>query len=201
MNTSPQPFLTPRDVGRVLFRHKGKMLLWSASVLLGAVAFTVFAPRSYLSESKLFVRLGRENVTLDSTATMGQGPLTAVPQSREEEINSVVEILTSRMLLEKTVDAVGPQRILAKPRRGNAVESGSDDATADPPQQTATFWHAVGKWTGALPTSSREQAIEKLERAVKVEGCSTTTTRANDIGVGHGPEALNSAVVTGQYTG
>ena len=37
-----------------------------------------------------------------------------MPQSRDNEINSVVEILQSRALLEKVVDALGPATVLAR---------------------------------------------------------------------------------------
>jgi len=60
----------------------------------------------------LFVRLGRENVTLDATATIGQGPLSAMPMTRDGEINSVVEILKGRTLVEQLVDFLTPEAIL-----------------------------------------------------------------------------------------
>lgn len=93
-------------------RHRGKIVVtWLVVALAGAV-FTLLSPEVYRSEARLFVRLGRENVTLDPTATIGQGPLSSIPLSRDGEINSVVEILKNRTLVEKLVDAMTPDAIL-----------------------------------------------------------------------------------------
>jgi uncharacterized protein involved in exopolysaccharide biosynthesis len=105
-----------------LFRHKAKTVLVFLTVLGAAAAATAWAPRAYRSEAQLFVRLGRENALLDPTATLGQPPVVAVPSSREAEINSVLEMLRSRALLEEVVDRVGPQEVL-----GLAGPEGPDD--------------------------------------------------------------------------
>src|SRR5260370_316256 len=119
------PYL--RDLAPMVFRHKGKMIAFFL-VVMGAVAiYTLLCPRAYRSQAKLFVRLGRENATLDPTATVGQAPVVAVPQSRENEINSSVEILNSRILLERVVDSVGPRAILDG-REPSSTEEG--DAAA-----------------------------------------------------------------------
>jgi uncharacterized protein involved in exopolysaccharide biosynthesis len=119
-----------RDLGRVVFRHKGKTVLFFLTVLTAVGVLSLLSPRAYRSQAKLFVRLGRENTTLDPTATFGQAPVVAVPQSRETEINTAVEVLKSRVLLEKVVDALGPRAILDG---GDAVpvdEAGSPTAAA-----------------------------------------------------------------------
>ena len=50
-----------------------------------------------------------------------------MPQSRESEINSVVEILQSRVLLEKVVDSLGPAAIV---NPGGAIDS-TDEGLAE----------------------------------------------------------------------
>jgi uncharacterized protein involved in exopolysaccharide biosynthesis len=90
------------------------MAVFVALVLGVAAAVIVLMPRAYRSQAKLFVRLGRENAALDPTATFGQAPVVAVPPSREDDINSALEILTSRFLVEKVVDSVGPAAILGR---------------------------------------------------------------------------------------
>jgi uncharacterized protein involved in exopolysaccharide biosynthesis len=91
------------------------------------------APRWYRSETKLLVRLGRENVTIDPTATMGQGSAMAIPPSREDEINSVIDILGSRLLLEKLVDRFQPGSILdpSGTLAGRSQDSPSVGTTAE----------------------------------------------------------------------
>ena len=97
---------------RALSRHKKK----SAAVFLFAVLVSggvaIFAPKSYHSQGMLLIRLGKENATLDPTVTMGHEPVVTVPQSRDNELNSVVEILKSHAIAEKVVDALGTDFVL-----------------------------------------------------------------------------------------
>ena len=84
----------------------------AVSGLVAVVNFML--PATYRSEARLLLRLGRENATLDPTTTLGQDGVVAVPSSRDNEINSVVEILQGRALLEKVVDALGPDAVLER---------------------------------------------------------------------------------------
>src|SRR5579863_4613029 len=60
-----------RDVYRIIFRHQRKMLAFFLLTMAVATGIALFYPKSYRSEAKLFVRLGRENVGLDATTTLG----------------------------------------------------------------------------------------------------------------------------------
>ncbi len=80
------------------------MILASIVVLL--------LPKRYDSDAKLFVRLGRGSVSLDPAATTGS--TIALQESRETEINSVVDMLQSRGVAEEVVKQIGPERILKK---------------------------------------------------------------------------------------
>jgi uncharacterized protein involved in exopolysaccharide biosynthesis len=104
--------LSLRDIYRVAFRHKKKFLAFFALAMTATTLATLLARKTYLSEGKLFVRLGRENVGLDATTTLGEAPAVAIPFSREAEMNSTVELLHSRVLAERVVDALGPETIL-----------------------------------------------------------------------------------------
>ena len=97
--TSPsfvEKFGSPVAVGRAVFRHKFAVAGFFLGVLALVAIATVLMPRTYRSQTKLFLRLGRENATLDPTATLGQNPVVALPATRENEINSILEILKSR---------------------------------------------------------------------------------------------------------
>ena len=61
-----------RDFYNVLFRNKRKILVFFFSVMIVVTIGTLLASEVYQSEAKLMVRLGRESVALDPTATMGQ---------------------------------------------------------------------------------------------------------------------------------
>src|SRR5207249_3151700 len=107
-----QSITSLRDLAPVVSRHRRKMGLFFLAVMAAVTVYVLYCPRIYRSQAKLFVRLGRENSTLDPTATVGQAPVVAVPQSRENELNTVIEIINSRVLLEKVVDSMGTQAIL-----------------------------------------------------------------------------------------
>ncbi len=145
------------DFCRVLFRHKGKILSCFALTLAAAAATVVFWPRSYRSEAKLFIHVGRETVALDPTATTGQ--VVPVSLSRETEVNSVLEMLRSRVVLEKVVDEIGPDAILHR--------------TAAPPQtpvpSAATASDSYSFFV-LDRVSDREKAINVLEKSVTTVG-------------------------------
>jgi uncharacterized protein involved in exopolysaccharide biosynthesis len=145
---------SPREFFRMLARQRRKMLVFSGVVLALVVAFTLLTPRAYRSQAKLFVRLGRENVTLDPTATFGQAPVVAVPQSRENEINSVVELLRSRSLLDAVVDRVGPAALLGE---GGLKEADPGKSEADE------------KATRKGRTPQEDNARRKLARQLTVD--------------------------------
>ena len=110
-----------RDLYYVFFRHKWKMVLFFLAVTVTVAVGTFLVAETYRSEARLMVRLGRENVTLDPTATTGQTIF--VGHARENEVKSELEILRSRELAEKVVDSIGPEAITKRPAAvGKALE-------------------------------------------------------------------------------
>jgi uncharacterized protein involved in exopolysaccharide biosynthesis len=75
-----------------------------------AVLAMIFLPRSYHSEAMIFVKLGRETVSLDPTASTGNR--VSVLESRDNEINSIRDMLYSRNIMEQVADRIGPEVIL-----------------------------------------------------------------------------------------
>jgi len=139
---------TTRDFFQVLFRHRKKVFSCFSITIGVAMAIVLFYPRAYKSESKLFLRVGRESVTLDPTATTSQ--ILPVSLSHETEVNSVQELLRSRILLEKLVDAIGPANILRSTITGK-----------DTPQQ-ASFAMSLLSTISLDSVSEREEAINRL---------------------------------------
>ena len=107
-----EPGPAPVDVARFVWRHKGKILLTFLAGIVGTVAYLSLAERTFRSEAKLLVRIGRESITLDPTATTGQ--FVAMAESRESDMHAVEELLASRSSAEKIVDQFGPEVILEK---------------------------------------------------------------------------------------
>lgn len=88
------------------YRYKWRAVLTFAVVMGGAAAALYLLPEEFHSESKLLVRVGRENAAFDPTITDATMGLTA---SREVEMNSILEHLRSRTLVEKALAARRPQ--------------------------------------------------------------------------------------------
>jgi polysaccharide biosynthesis protein PslE len=152
----PAPTLGLGDLPRVLLRHPKKSLSVFCALIALTVAAVIFLPRKYDSESLLFVRVGRESVALDPTVTTGQ--IIALNESRESELNSILEILKSRALMERVVDLLGPQAVL--------IPAANGDETASPNKlkdALTSVVNTVSQWlepTG--PLSDREKAIQSL---------------------------------------
>lgn len=134
-HAAPRPSAPLRAFLRTLFRHKKKSALWFIVTVGGVGLWTLYGPKTYRSDAKLFVRLGRESVTLDPTATTGQ--VVSVTESRESEMNSIYEMLHNRALFEAVALEVGPEEILGLPRHDGktivavAVADGADAAPAE----------------------------------------------------------------------
>src|SRR5438874_4908976 len=121
--SKPEFARTPRSLCRVFFRHKAKIIFCFVLSICASAAVVLFWPRSYQSQAKLFVHVGRETVTLDPTATTGQ--VIPVAVSRETEVGSVLEMLRSRIMVEKLVDEIGPDVFL---RSAAKQDSGSGES-------------------------------------------------------------------------
>jgi uncharacterized protein involved in exopolysaccharide biosynthesis len=93
-------------------RHKGKMLLTIIAGMAVTLMYLALAPRKFKSEAKLLVRMGRETLTIDPTATTGQ--FVAPAETRDAELHAIEELLTSRAMAEKVIDQFGAEVILEK---------------------------------------------------------------------------------------
>lgn len=179
-----------RDLLRVFFRHRRAVVTTFAVVMAATALYVLFAPRQYRSEAKLFVRLGRENLGLDATTTLGQAPTTtSVPVSREEEINTVVAILESRGLLEKVVDTLGAQTVLDPinhPLSETTVpaakaEQHEGQAAGDTASKSGLVSAALEQFGLKSPLSLRDKAVAQLRKHVGIEA----TKKSNVIVVSH----------------
>jgi polysaccharide biosynthesis protein PslE len=152
------PALGLGDLGRVLKRHPKKSFVTFCALMSLSIAVLILLPRTYESESLLFVRVGRESVTLDPTVTTGQ--IIALNESRESELNSILEVLKSRAIMERVVDRLGPQAILLPPSEGNSAESSNPlkDSLASAVNTVAQWLEPTG------PLSEREKAIQTLSK-------------------------------------
>ncbi len=151
-----------RTIFEVLGRQWRAMLTLWISIMLLVVAATAISTPYYQSEGKLFLRLGRENATLDPTAAIGSGGFVAPPPTREHEINSIVDILGSREVMAEVVDAVGIEQVLDQPVAQTVAVPASTATGGE-----ATLDEVINR---LLPfeTDPREKAIKKFYKRFSV---------------------------------
>ncbi len=113
------PSASLRDFLHVVFKRKGRILLFFG-VTLGTVAVVTFMTSpTYEATAQILVKIGREDVYLPDLPEGRVRP--AIRVTREEQINGEIEILKSRFLAEKVVESLGPTIIyedLNDPARG-----------------------------------------------------------------------------------
>ena len=160
-----------RDVFFVLFRHKWKIIVFFLAVVTVVTLGTLVAPSIYQSEAKLLIRVGRESVTLDPTASTGQ--VISIGQQRETEVKSELEILKSQDLIEKVVDAIGPAAFLKPPEDSDGTSRGNGSR--------------IREWFGPLlervsssfiglfnQLSDRDRAILGMTRSLEIDAPKTS---------------------------
>jgi polysaccharide biosynthesis protein PslE len=143
------------DVQRAFGRHWPKGLAAAAVALLVISAVTFLLPRTYQSEAKLFVKVGRESLTLDPTATTGQ--TVSIYESRENEINSILEVLRSREVFEGVVDLLGVDAL-----------NGGQVPDLPSPECLSAENPAPAHRGREVSQSVREQAVTQLEKSVRI---------------------------------
>jgi len=100
------PLWTPRDLAGAVFRHKALALNAFLGVLLGAILAALLLPEQYEARMKILVK--RERVDPVVTPQANATPqISNTEAANEEDLNSEVELMTSRDLLEKVVKTCG----------------------------------------------------------------------------------------------
>jgi uncharacterized protein involved in exopolysaccharide biosynthesis/Mrp family chromosome partitioning ATPase len=170
MDPARRHSLSPRDIARVLFRQWKKMAVVFGGIVVLTLLWIALCPRSYTSESKLFFSIGRESVALDPTVTTG--PTNLLQKTMADEVNSALNILNSRAVLERASERVGPARILDRAEAAGAAPR--DAAASDGFLRRGWEW-ASGGARDVLeslrlsdPVSDHDLAVRQLEKGVKV---------------------------------
>ncbi|HEX5471925.1 MAG TPA: hypothetical protein VFW73_08560, partial [Lacipirellulaceae bacterium] len=126
------------------------------ALVLGALVY-IFAPRTYRSEARIFLRLGRESVGLDPIATTGQ-TLALQQADRKDEVKSAIEVLGSRSVVSQAVDQVGASVVLSHDSKGFS-----------PTGIVKAPLHWITNLVASVdPISEREAAIDYAERHLSV---------------------------------
>lgn len=152
------------------FMHKRLIVRCVVGCLaLGWMAI-LFWPRKYESEAKLIIRVGRESVSLDPTATTSQTLM--LQKTQEEEINSALEVLSSRKVAALVVEELGPDNVLegVLPTEGESAKPSWISSSIQSAKRTASdaaFYCmlAVGLKDNI---SERELAVRRVQSTVDI---------------------------------
>ena len=95
-----------RDGASALFRRRVLVLFTFLAVVLGTAIVTYLLPNKYESRMKILVKNQRVDVAITPGAT-GGAPVAVESEVSENEINSEIELLTSRDLLSQVAKETG----------------------------------------------------------------------------------------------
>ena len=111
MNSENEAQATSRDLLNVIFKHKVKIITIFITVVVTVTVGSFLMAPVYEASSKILIKVGRENVYMPtSPAASGNSPI-LFDSSREERINSEVEILKGRSLIKKVLSDLGVKNI------------------------------------------------------------------------------------------
>jgi uncharacterized protein involved in exopolysaccharide biosynthesis len=118
-----------RDFLTVLFKHKETILIVFFAVIVTVTVGSFLLPPTYEAKSSLLVKFGREYIYRPEVGERGSSdsrPL--IPLNQEEVINSEIQILSSRDLIEKViqtlkVENIYPEVVRSPPTRMTPMEA------------------------------------------------------------------------------
>lgn len=139
------------------------ILLFQLLVAVACVAVILLWPRSYRSEARIFLKLGKETISIDPTATTGQ-TVGIQQSSREDEIMSAIDVLRGRGLITKVVESLTPEVVL------DGIPGG-EKGTPNP--IVGTVREALGSVVSLLrqidPMSDFERAVTLVEKNIGID--------------------------------
>jgi uncharacterized protein involved in exopolysaccharide biosynthesis len=131
---------TLREIAAPLFRQRKLLLPTFLGVVLVTVLIVAFLPQDYQAEMKILVKHER----VDAAVSPGRDPAVVnAGDVTEEELNSEVQILSSRDLLERVVVSCNLQNL-----------------------QPDHFWDRIFNKAAAQGAGNRENDAKKISRAV-----------------------------------
>jgi len=108
-----------RDFLTILFKHRSKVWVIFLATVLTVTIGSFLIPPTYEAKSSLLVKFGREYVTRPE---VGNAQSFLLSLNQEEVVNSEIQILSSRELIEKVlatlkVETVYPDLVKSPPAR------------------------------------------------------------------------------------
>jgi uncharacterized protein involved in exopolysaccharide biosynthesis len=104
---SEQAMFSLRDAASIWFRHKLLIAVTFLTIAIGTGLVTMFMPNEYESRMKILVKSLRSDVPITPERTTGTAGAISDNAVTEAQINSEIELLTSKDLLEQVVRQSG----------------------------------------------------------------------------------------------
>ncbi len=136
---------TVRDFMSIVFRRRRLIIGTFLAVFLGAILAVLIIPNKYEAHLKILVKQERKDPLV---STESKGEMIAVQGLTEEDVNSEVELLKSRDLLEKVVVTCGLQ---------------------NGPESFVTRLLNLGETTDNGQVMKIARAVQRLEKKLEVE--------------------------------
>src|SRR5436190_15911544 len=96
-----------RDGASAVFRRRGLVLFTFLTVIAGTILVTLLLPNRYDARMKILVKNQRVDIAITPEATSGLNSPTVENDVSENQINSEIELLTSKDLLTQVVNDTG----------------------------------------------------------------------------------------------
>jgi polysaccharide biosynthesis protein PslE len=117
-----------RDFLTVLFKHKYTILIIFVAVVTIVTVGSFLLPPTYEAKSSLLIKFGREYIYRSEVGERVSDSRPSIPLNQEEVINSEIQILTSRDLIEKVittlkVENIYPDLVEAPPKTMTPLEA------------------------------------------------------------------------------
>ncbi len=100
-----------RDILHVIFKYKLHVAAIFFCIVSIVAVISLMMPKVYQAGAKVMVRFGRENVYMPTTPTLRENQPLIFDYSREELVNSEIEILSGRNLIERVIMELGVHNI------------------------------------------------------------------------------------------
>lgn len=144
MDTLGETTASLRDFLNVIFKRKAQIIIFFLVTFVTVTIGTFLITFTYEATSKILIKLGKEDLYLPTVST--SGPI--INQNREEQVNSEIEILTSRYLAEKVVKSLGPTSLYKNIEDSDGIFGSGANASQAP----------------------FDKAVEKFRKDLTVEG-------------------------------
>ncbi|HXP05381.1 MAG TPA: Wzz/FepE/Etk N-terminal domain-containing protein, partial [Stellaceae bacterium] len=124
--------LTTRELLSILFRERLKLVLVFVGLCALVIGYSYLLTPYYEATTRLLVKTGREFQTRSDP----NQPVVAVPSSTKQEIvNSEIQILTSRDLAQAVIDRIGADKLYPGATAETAVRNFQSDLKVTPVEQ------------------------------------------------------------------